>query len=57
MEEAMSHTGIRQFYLSLQWLYYFFPLTPAWAEIALFPLIHPSTECWRLICGCMLWTI
>lgn len=24
MEEAMSHTGIRQFYLSLQWLYYFF---------------------------------
>lgn len=24
MEEAMSHTGIRQFYLSLQWLYYYF---------------------------------
>lgn len=30
MEEAMSHTGIHQFFLSLQWL--FFLLTPAWAE-------------------------
>lgn len=50
MEEAMSHTGIRQFYLSLQRLWcvifdiIFFPLTPAWAEIVSLPLIRPSME-------------
>lgn len=34
MEEALSHTGILQVFVSLQWLIFFLlPLTPAWAQL------------------------
>lgn len=58
MEEAMSHTGIHQFF------FFFFLFS---SSVAFFfntcmgctassPLIRPSVECWHLICGCMLGT-
>lgn len=38
MEEALSHTGILQVFVSLQWLLlfiylFFLSLTPAWAQL------------------------
>lgn len=64
MEEAMSHTGIHQyifFFFFYPCFFFFsssvaFSLTPAWAALASFPLIHPSVECWHFIRGCMLGT-
>lgn len=51
MEEAMSHTGIHHFCFFSFFSGFFFNTCMGSS-----PLIHPSVECWHVICGCMLGT-
>lgn len=52
MEEAMSHTGIHLFFFVSSFSGFFF--NTCMGCTASSPLIHPSVECWHVICGCML---
>lgn len=55
MEEAMSRTGIHQFFFFV-FVFFFsgFFFNTCMGCTASSPLIHPSVECWHRICGCML---
>lgn len=53
MEEAMSRTGIHQFFVFFFSGFFF---NTCMGRTASFALIHPSVARWHLVCGCMLGT-